>query len=112
MLLNSKSTHCLIARLASFGEKLFSIVFIYSLSNKRYRVPVIKTVNTKVINPFSSDGNLSCDICFNNKFAVENSELILNYTKASSKLRELMLLTKCWAKRGGISNAADGTPSR
>ena len=75
------------------------------------RVPVIKTTSTRVKNPFSDDGTLNCDICFNNEIAVTNSGLLLAYASLSKRLRELMLLVKCWVKKVGIGNAADGTPS-
>lgn len=83
--------------------------FIDLIAITKARVPVIKGVDRYSNNPYSDDGHLHFDLCFLNDIAVVNSSLLREYSLLDKRVRVLMLCVKSFAKKNGISSAADST---
>ncbi|KAG4304819.1 hypothetical protein PORY_001872 [Pneumocystis oryctolagi] len=54
---------------------------------------------------------LECDIGFNNRLAVYNTQLLATYAGCDGRVREVVLFVKYWAKRRKINDAYRGTLS-
>lgn len=83
--------------------------FINVLAVPQARVPVVKGVDRYANNPYSDSGHLHFDLCFLNDIAVVNSSLLREYSMLDPRVRVLMLCVKSFAKKNGISSAADCT---
>lgn len=67
------------------------------------RVPIVKFKDPK--------SRFLCDICINNKLALQNTRLVADYSKIDPRVRPLAYLVKYWAKRRGINHPYQGTLS-
>ena len=70
---------------------------------KSSRVPVVKVHDEK--------RNLECDVCIDNYLAVLNTEMLRTYSLIDSRVRELVLCVKRWAKRRHIADPPNGSLS-
>ena len=90
-------------------HKKYGDSFIDVFAITKARVPVIKGVDRYSNNPYSESGHLHFDLCFLNDIAVVNSSLLREYSLLDKRVRVLMLCVKGFAKKNGISSAADST---
>lgn len=67
------------------------------------RVPIVKFTD--------SITNISCDICFNNRLALQNTRLLSDYSRIDERTQQLGFLIKYWAKRRMINEPYSGTLS-
>ncbi|KTW29973.1 uncharacterized protein T551_01917 [Pneumocystis jirovecii RU7] len=74
----------------------------------RTRVSIIK-VNSKGSSMFPE--GIACDIGFNNKLAIYNTNLLTTYSKCDHRVRKIILFIKYWAKRRKINDPYHGTLS-
>jgi len=69
----------------------------------RARVPIVK---------FSDPtSNISCDICINNLLALQNTQLLADYSRIDPRVQPLGIVIKYWAKRRQINEPYQGTLS-
>ncbi|KAI1727240.1 cid1 family poly A polymerase domain-containing protein [Ditylenchus destructor] len=66
-------------------------------------IPIIKFTSKKY--------DVSCDICIENRLAIYNSELLLNYSKFDDRVPKLGLALKHWAQSLAINDASKDTIS-
>lgn len=74
----------------------------------RTRISIIK-VNSKGSRMFPE--GIACDIGFNNKLAICNTNLLGTYSKYDHRVRKIILFVKYWAKRRKINDPYHGTLS-
>ncbi|KAG4300578.1 hypothetical protein PCK1_003007 [Pneumocystis canis] len=74
----------------------------------RTRVSIIK-VNSK--GSFRFPEGIACDIGFNNKLAIYNTNLLIAYSKCDHRVRKMILFIKYWAKKRKINDPYHGTLS-
>ena len=94
---------------ALIDHKKYGDSFVDVFAITKARVPVIKGVDRHSNNPYSDSGHLHFDLCFLNDIAVVNSSLLREYSLLDKRVRVLMLCVKGFAKKNGISSAADST---
>jgi DNA polymerase sigma len=70
----------------------------------RPRVPLVKFTD--------SVSSLCCDICYENRLAIYNTQLLEVYSMIDHRVRPLIFVIKHWAKSRKINEAASGTLSR
>ncbi|GAO46122.1 hypothetical protein G7K_0361-t1 [Saitoella complicata NRRL Y-17804] len=72
------------------------------------RIPIIKLVQGPTAQfPLG----LAMDIGFENRLALHNTRLLATYSRIDSRLREMVLFVKHWAKVRGINSSYHGTLS-
>ena len=66
---------------------------------------------TNLIKFYDPIEKLDCDLAFDSNFCVKKAEIINQYTKLNSKVRDLILLVKYFVKKRNIYQSTEGYPN-
>ncbi|KAG5518563.1 hypothetical protein PMAC_002959 [Pneumocystis sp. 'macacae'] len=99
------------SRLAVVNSDMDLCVIDDSLDMHTHEFPKILAEEIRKYGSSAFPEGISCDIGFNNKLAIYNTNLLTTYSNCDHRVRKIILFIKYWAKRRKINDPYHGTLS-